>query len=266
MSEPAEHTSVPIRYEKRDALAFVELHRPEKRNAFNREMFRLLGDAMREADDDADVRCVVIHAAGPDFTTGLDLVDIAPAWMRGELPFDDDDVDPWGVLARRRGKPLVTAVHGRCYTLGFELALASDCCIAAEDTVFALREVQIGIYPAGGGTWRLVASAGWSNAMRWVLTGDEMDAREAYRLALVQEVVPPQDRLERAVGIAERIAANAPLAVQAALASARRSVEEGWPAAIAALVPDIRRLIATRDAAEALAARAERRTPRFKGR
>lgn len=114
------------------------------------------------------------------------------------------------------------AVQGLCFTLGIELILAADIAVAAEGTRFAQIEIKRGIFPFGGATLRFHQRAGWGNAMRWLLTGDEFDAREAWRMGLVQEVVEPGRQHERALAIAETVARQAPLGVQATLASARQ--------------------------------------------
>ncbi|MDP3938072.1 MAG: crotonase/enoyl-CoA hydratase family protein [Deltaproteobacteria bacterium] len=255
-----------ILYEKKDHLAFIQINRPEKRNAFTVDMFRQLGTTFAETETDADVRCTVVHAAGHDFTSGLDFANVAPAWASGERPFLDSMVDPWGVDGKKRTKPMVVATQGRSFTLGTEWALASDTCVAASDSIFALKEVRVAIYPAGGGTFRFIQAAGWGNAMRYVLTGDEFDAAEAYRLGVVQEVVEPGKQLERAVEIAETMAAAAPLGVRGAIASGRAALERGEGAAIERVVPDMQSLLQTEDAQEAMMALMERRPPKFKGR
>ena len=116
------------------------------------------------------------------------------------------------------GKPMVMAAQGICYTIGLELMLAMDIRVASSDTRFGQIEVRRGIYPVGGGTVRLYGEIGWGNAMRYLLTGDEIPAAEALRLGLVQEVTEPGSEFERALEIAERIARQAPLGVQASLA------------------------------------------------
>jgi len=174
-----------------------------------------------------------------------------------------EPIDPWGVHGRQRTKPTVVAVHGRCLTLGIEFCLAQDVCVASSTARFAQIEIKRGIFPFGGGTFRLVQTAGWGNAMRWLLTGDEFDAREALRIGLVQEVVEPGRHLERAIEVAETIAAQAPLGVQATIASARKALNE--EAAARALLPEILRLMSTEDAREGLLSFVQRRTAKFSG-
>jgi enoyl-CoA hydratase len=160
---------------------------------------------------------------------------------------------------------VVIAVQGICLTLGIELILASDIAIAAESTTFAQIEVARGILPFGGATIRLPRAVGWGNAMRWILTGDSFDAAEALRMGLVQEVVPTGTQYARALEIARRVAAQAPLAVQAALTNAKLAVREGDAAAEAQLQPELLRLVATEDSKIGMRAFLARSTAEFLG-
>ncbi|MND78749.1 Carnitinyl-CoA dehydratase [compost metagenome] len=143
--------------------------------------------------------------------------------------------------------------------------LAADINLCASNTRFAQMEVQRGIFPFGGATVRLQQIAGWGNAMRWLLTGDEFDSHEALRLGLVQEVMASEDLLPRALQLADRIAQQAPLGVQATLASARKAVLHGETAAVGDLQATTSTLLGSEDAREGLAAMQERRPGNFKG-
>jgi enoyl-CoA hydratase/carnithine racemase len=259
MSEPK------ITTEKRGHLLLIGVNRPAKMNAFDVDMLRQLGDAFGEMERDDDVRCGVVFANGEHFTAGLDLGNVGPAIAQGELALGAGAVDPWGVHGKGRTKPTVMAVHGRCLTLGIELILAQDITVAASNTRFGQIEVKRGIFPFGGATFRLVATAGWGNAMRWLLTGDEFDAAEAHRIGLMQEVVEPGRQLERALQIAETIAAQAPLGVRATLANARLSIGEAEATATRALMDEVRALMGSDDAREGLMSFLERRSARFTG-
>ena len=252
-----------ISTERRGPLLLIGLNRPAKMNAFDAAMLTALSDAFALLESDGELRVGVLFAHGDHFTAGLDLMNVAPLLVQGKLELGGGRVDPWGVHGTRRTKPTVIAVHGRCLTLGIELCLAQDIVVAASDTRFAQIEIKRGIFPFGGATFRLVQTAGWGNAMRWLLTGDEFGAEEAHRIGLVQEVVPAGEQLERALAIAGTIAAQAPLGVQATLASARRSLDE--EAAARALMPEILRLMQTDDAKEGLMSFVERRKAQFTG-
>ena len=216
-----------ITTEKRGHLLLMGVNRPAKMNAFDADMLRGLAAAFGQLDEDPELRCGVVFAHGDHFTAGLDLANVAPLIQSGDFNLGGNEgVDPWGILGRARKKPSVIAVHGRCFTLGIELCLSLDVTVAASNTRFAQIEIKRGIFPFGGATFRLPQRVGWGNAMRWLLTGDEFGADEAHRIGLVQEVVEPGKQLERAIQIAETIAAQSPLGVQATIASARQSLAE----------------------------------------
>lgn len=257
-----------VSLERRDHVLLVGLDRVPKRNAFDLPMYSALASALGTLEHDPALRCGVLFAHGDHFTGGIDLPQWMPHFQQGRTPpLPDGGLDPLGLdPARTRSKPLVMAVQGYCYTIGIELLLAADVRIAADSCRFAQIEVSRGIYPIGGATVRFVAEAGWGNAMRWLLTGDEFDAAEALRIGLVQQVVPDGTQLDAALSVANAIARQAPLAVRASLLAARHAVEHGQRAAIAQLLPDLRALLDSDDAREGLSAFRERREGRFSGR
>lgn len=258
-------TSAHIAVERRGHLLLIGLDRADKRNAFTLEMFGALGVAYAELDRDPELRCGVLFARGDHFTGGLDLAAWAPAFARGEMPLPAGALDPLGLATPPVRKPVVCAVQGICFTIGIELLLATDVRVAASDTRFGQIEVRRGIYPVGGATLRMPRQIGWGNAMRYLLTGDELGAEEACRVGLVQEVVEPGRELARALELAERIAAQAPLGVQATLASARLAITDDREAA-ARLLPDLQPILRSDDAREGVQSFLERRPARFTGR
>jgi enoyl-CoA hydratase/carnithine racemase len=261
MSEPK------ILTERRGHVLLIGLNRPDKRNAADYELLNALAEAYGELDRDPELRAGVVHAVGDHFTAGLDLADVGPRIGPGGLSFvSETGVDPWGVSGPRVRKPVVVAVQGTCLTLGIELILAADVAVAARSTRFAQIEVARGILPFGGATIRFPRAAGWGAAMRYILTGDPFDADEAYRMGLVQEVVDDGTQLDAALAIAERIAAQAPLAVQATLANAVTAVRDGDAAAEAALQPALVRLAGSEDARIGMEAFLTRSTAEFVGR
>jgi enoyl-CoA hydratase/carnithine racemase len=256
-----------VTVERDGHVLLIGLNRPEKRNAADVAMLEQLALAYGELDRDPELRVGVVFAHGDHFTGGLDLADVAPRiGPRGLAMVPDGGVHPWGMDGSRVRKPVVLAVQGTCLTLGIELALASDIVVAASDTVFAQLEVARAILPFGGATTRFAATAGWGNAMRWMLTGDRFDAVEAHRMGLVQEVVEPGAQLARARELAARIAAQAPLAVQATLSNARLAVRDGDAAAEARLQGELVRLVQTEDARIGMQAFLTRTDPEFVGR
>jgi enoyl-CoA hydratase/carnithine racemase len=255
-----------ITIERRGHVLLIGLDRVAKRNAFDPPMFHDPARAYGSYEADAELRCAVVFAHGPHFTGGIDLAQFAGMFDR-EDPFVQEagQIDPFGMRSQL-SKPLVMAVHGITFTIGIEMMLAADIRIAASDARFAQLEIARGLYPLGGATFRLVREAGWGNAMRYLLTADEFGASEALRMGLVQEVTEPGRQLERAVEIAERIAAQAPLGVRATLRSARMGIVEGEVAAAAGVREDMPRILGSEDFREGLASFRERRVARFQGR
>lgn len=256
-----------ISVEQRGHILLIGLNRPAKRNAFDLQMLEELALAYARLEDDDEIRCGVLFAEGEMFTAGLDLANVAPKVVeKGILSYSENAVDPLNLDGKRsRTKPIVAAVHGKCLTIGIELLLASDVRIASENATFAQIEIKRGIFPFGGATLRFPEVAGWGNAMRWLLTGDEFDAREALRIGLVQEITEHGKQLEKAVEIAEKIAKQAPLGVRATIESARKSQTEGFTKAAEHLTPQILELFASEDAKEGVQSFIERRDGNFSG-
>jgi enoyl-CoA hydratase/carnithine racemase len=244
----------------------ISLNRPDKRNAFDATMLRELATAYGEFDADDSLRAGVIHGEGKMFTAGLDLASVAGDIQNNVSLVPEGGINPWQVDGRQLSKPMVAAVHGKVLTLGIELALAADITVAAESATFAQLEIARGIYPFGGATIRFPRVAGWGNAMRWLLTADTFDAAEAHRIGVVQEVVPDGQHADRAIAIAHTIASRAPLGVRATLRSARQAARDGEAAAEADLVPTVRQLFASEDAAIGVQAFLSRTEAEFVGR
>ena len=254
-----------ITTEKRGRVFIIKLDRPKKRNGFSVKMIKELAAAYTAFENDDDAWVGLLCAEGPHFTAGLQLDQIGPFMARGESLWPDGAIDPFGLRDPKRTKPLVVAVQGITYTIGIELMLAADVVVAAHNCRFAQLEVKRGIMATGGATVRMMERAGWGNAMRYLLTGDEFDAATALRLGFVQDVVPAGEEFACALAIAEKIAAQAPLAVRATIASSRKVVEQGQDAAVAEFRAVQARLAGSEDAKEGVASFVDKRDARFTG-
>lgn len=257
-----------ITTERRGHVLLIGLNRADKRNAFTLEMLDELALAVGTLEDDPELRCGVLFAHGDHFTAGLDLGNVSPKLQaEGSLSTPEGGRQPWRLDGEPYTTPLVCAVQGWCLTIGIELMLASDVRVAASNTRFKQLEVQRGIYPFCGATLRMPREAGWGNAMRWLLTGDEFDAAEAHRMGLVQEVVEPGQELERAIWLAERIAnVAAPLGIRETLLSAQAAIPAAEREAATGLQRAAIPLMQSEDGAEGLNSFLERREARFTGR
>ena len=256
-----------ITTERDGHVLLIGFNRPEKRNAADLQLLHELSLAYARLENDPELRVGLVFAHGDHFTGGLDLADVAPRIGADGLDITGDGgINPWQVSGQQLSKPVVIAVQGTCLTLGIELILASDIAVAAESTTFGQIEVARGILPFGGATIRFPRAVGWGNAMRWILTGDSFDAAEALRIGLVQEVVADGEQYDRGLELARRIAAQAPLAVQATLANARLAVRESDAAAEAALQPTLVRLAGSEDSAIGMRAFLNRTPAEFVGR
>jgi enoyl-CoA hydratase len=240
----------------------IGLDRSEAQNRLDPAMLYAIGKAYYQLEHDDQLRVAVLYAKGKDFVSGLDVPAFNAATRAGQLPPRDPEfLAPLNLLPPLRTKPLVVAVQGAVRTVGHELMLAGDIRVAARDAVFAQSElVAGGILPFGGATIRFPREAGWGNAMRYILTAEEWNAEEAYRLHLVQVVTDPGKQLDRALEFAKKISAAPPLAVRAVLVSARQALATE-DAAIAALAPAAAKIRASFDYQEFQKAVQEKRLP-----
>lgn len=256
--------------EKSGHVVTLTMNRPEAKNAFSPNMLARMAEAWDMVDSDPDVRVAVLTGAGGVFCAGADLkamndtVNTDPYAQR----FRSDAGTAWKALLRHHTltKPLVAAVEGYAVAGGTEILQATDVRIAAEGAVFGVLEVTRGLFPLGGSTVRLRRQVPYARAMEILLTGQTLTAAEAERIGLVSRVVPDGTALAEAQRVAEVIARNAPLSVQAV----KRSVQltEGLPEAEALKVElEIGMpVFATADAKEGTLAFKEKREPRYEGR
>jgi enoyl-CoA hydratase/carnithine racemase len=256
-----------LQVERQGHCLVMRFNRPAKMNAFTPEMYRTLARAYHTLENDPELRCGLLCASGPNFTTGLELDKWAPIFATGRMPeLGAGEIDPFGLTGPRLSKPVVMAAQGYCYTCGLELMLNTDLRVVASDIKLAQIEVKRGIYPCGGATIRLPEEIGWANAQRYLMTGDVISAAEAFRMGLVQAVVEPDQVLATAQAWVKKITDAAPLGVQASLRSSRHARLHGEPAAATCLFDDMRVVMKSEDAREGVASFLERRAARFVGR
>lgn len=250
----------------RDAVAFVTVNRPEKRNALDARTIDELEAAFARLREDDAVRAVVLTGAGGSaFVAGADIaglqgLDSAGARAlsaRGQAAFDRVE---W------LGKPVVAAVNGHALGGGFELALACHVRLAAEAATFGMPEVGLGLICGYGGTQRLPRLLGRGRALELLLTGRRIDAREAFRLGLVSRVVPGGDLLAEAETLAREMARNAPLALRATLEAVNGGLDRPLAEALEGEAALFGEVAASEDAREGTRAFLEKRPARFVGR
>ncbi|MEU0371290.1 crotonase/enoyl-CoA hydratase family protein [Streptomyces sp. NPDC006283] len=251
------------------ATLVLTLNRPEAKNALSIAMLVGLYDAWLEADGDDTVRSVVLTGAGGSFCAGMDLKALAGRGMEGEQYRERMKADPdlhWKAMLRhhRPRKPVIAAVEGPCVAGGTEILQGTDIRVAGESATFGLFEVRRGLFPIGGSTVRLPRQIPRTHALEMLLTGRPYSATEAERIGLVGRVVPDGTALEAALGIAERINACGPLAVEAVKASVYETAEMTETEGLAAELKRGWPVFDTADAKEGARAFAEKRDPVYR--
>src|SRR5881296_2837964 len=253
-------------FDLRDAIATITINRPDKLNALNDQVMAELGDAAdRIATEDA-IKGAILTGAGPKaFVAGADIGDLAK-----QGPFDGKARALRGQAMLRRletcGKPVIAAINGYALGGGCELAMACHLRIASDTARFGQPEVKLGIAPGYGGTQRLSRLVGKGRALALILTGEMIDAQEAHRIGLVNQVVPPAQLLPTAETVLRGILAMGPLAVRLALEAVDQGLEMTLDEGLLLEANHFGLLAATRDMKEGLSAFLEKRPPRFRGR
>lgn len=248
-----------------DGIALITINRPERLNAMDAEHYQALSRAWCTVRDDPAIRVAIVTGAGErSFTTGADIKSflttppgLAEMWLTQRDQLLNRGLEVW--------KPIVAAINGYCLGGGVTLMLATDIRIASSHATFSLAEVKRGIIPGNGGTQRILDQLPYAVAMEMLLTGDGIDAVAAERWGLINKIVPKEELLATAFAYARRIAANAPLAVQAAKELAVRSRDTDIATGLRIEAVINRMLSFTDDAKEGPAAFAAKRAPNFKG-
>lgn len=270
-SSPGEQSSRPLTlknvlYEKKDGIAYVTLNRPKVLNALNTPTWADLRVAFETARDDADVRGVILTGAGDKaFIAGADISELAKVTAveaEQSSRFGQEVLD----LIENLGKPVIAAINGFALGGGCETAMACTIRIAVENAKFGQPEVKLGLLPGGGGTQRLPRLVGKGRALELILSGEMISASEAYRIGLVNKVVPAADLIPHAEEILKRIAANAPIAVKFALEATNKGVQTSQDEGLLLEASYFGLCAATEDKKEGTTAFLEKRAPLFHGR
>jgi enoyl-CoA hydratase/carnithine racemase len=255
-----------VLYEKKNGIAYVTVNRPKVLNALNTPTWKDLRTAFEDARDDATVRGVILTGAGNKaFVAGADIGELAQA-----SGFEAEQSSRFGQgvldLIEDLGKPVIAAVNGFALGGGCETAMACTVRLAVDTARFGQPEVTLGLVPGGGGTQRLPRLVGKGRALQLILSGEMISAQEAYRIGLVNEIVPADQLIARAEAILKKIAANAPIAVKFALEATNKGMEASQSEGLLLEASYFGLCAATEDKKEGTSAFLEKRVPQFHGR
>jgi enoyl-CoA hydratase len=255
-----------VLYEKKGAIAYVSVNRPKVLNALNHRTWEDLRTAFEEARDDADVRGVILTGTGDKaFIAGADISELAHI-----TAVEAERSSSFGQavlnLIENLGKPVIAAINGFALGGGCETAMACTIRIAAENAKFGQPEVKLGLLPGGGGTQRLPRLVGKGRALQLILSAEMIDAAEAHRIGLVNEVVPAADVVPRAEAILKQNFGNAPIAVRYSLEAVNKGLEASQAEGLALEASFFGICAATEDKNEGTSAFLQKRTAQFQGR
>jgi enoyl-CoA hydratase len=253
-------------YEKKNSIAYVTLNRPKVMNALNRATWEDLRTAFEDARNDQAVRGVILTGAGDKaFIAGADIGELAQV-----SALDAEESSRFGQevlnLIENLGKPVIAAINGFALGGGCETAMACTIRLAAEHAKFGQPEVKLGLPPGGGGTQRLPRLVGKGRALQLILSGDMIGAQEAYRIGLINEIVPAASLIARAEAILKQIFANAPVAVKFSLDAVNKGLDTSQAEGLALEASFFGICAATEDKKEGTAAFLAKRPAQFIGR
>jgi enoyl-CoA hydratase/carnithine racemase len=254
-----------VLYEKKGAIAYVTLNRPKVLNALSKRTWEDLRAAFENARDDAAVRGVILTGAGDKaFIAGADISELTHL-----TAVEAEKSSSYGQevlnLIENLGKPVIAAINGFALGGGCETAMACTVRVAVENAKFGQPEVKLGVLPGGGGTQRLPRLVGKGRALQLILTGEMISAQEAYRIGLVNEVVPSADLITRAEAMLNQIFANAPVAVKYSLEAVNKGLEASQAEGLALEASLFGLCAGTDDKKEGTQAFLEKRKPQFQG-
>ncbi len=255
-----------IQFETKEGIATLTINRPDKLNALNDAVIEELSEAVAAIEIDDSIRGVIVTGAGPKaFVAGADIGELA---TQGPLSGKDRSLTGQAVFRRleRCGKPVIAAVNGFALGGGCELAMACHFRLASENAKFGQPEVKLGIGPGYGGTVRLPRLVGKGRALELLLTGDMIDAHEAYRIGLVNRVVAADELIPEAEKLLRRILANGPIAVRLCLEAVETGLDLSVDESSLLEANHFGLIASTEDMREGMAAFLDKRSAAFKGR
>ena len=254
-----------VLYEKKGTIAYVTLNRPKVLNALNGKTWEELQAAFEAVRDDAEVRGVILTGAGDKaFIAGADISELAHL-----TAVEAEKSSSYGQevlnLVENLGKPVIAAINGFALGGGCETAMACTIRIAVENAKFGQPEVKLGVLPGGGGTQRLPRLVGKGRALQLILTGEMISAQEAYRIGLVNEVVPAVNLITRSEAILKQIFSNAPIAIKYSLEAVNKGLETSQDEGLALEASFFGLCAGTEDKKEGTQAFLQKRAPQFQG-
>src|SRR5258706_50160 len=255
-----------VLYEKKGAIAYVTLNRPKVLNALNRRTWEDLETAFEDAREDSAIRGVILTGAGDKaFIAGADIGELSQVTA---VEAEKSSTFGQGVLnlIENLGKPVVAAINGFALGGGCETAMACTIRLATESARFGQPEVKLGVPPGGGGTQRLPRLIGKGRALQLILSGEMISAQEAYRIGLVNEVIPAPNVIQRAEAILEQIFSNAPIAVSYSLEAVNKGLETSQAEGLALEASFFGLGSGKEDKKEGTSAFLEKRAAKFQGR
>jgi enoyl-CoA hydratase len=254
-----------ITYEVKGSIGYITMNRPKVMNALNQRTVEELDAAFHAAKEDAVVKGVILTGTGEKaFIAGADIAELSAidGEKAGEFSRKGQEVL---LFIETLGKPVIAAVNGFALGGGCETAMACTIRIAAENAKFGQPEVKLGVIPGYGGTQRLARLVGKGRALQLILTGDLIDAQDAYRIGLVNEVVPPADLISRCEAILKQIDANAPIAVRYSIDAVNKGVDTDLASGLKLEAKYFSLAAGTEDKKEGTSAFVQKRAPQFQG-
>lgn len=251
-----------LKIEQNNQVLLVQLNRPKELNALSNQLLGEIASVLASADPDPSISVIVVTGNARAFAAGADIDELAQ--KTGDMVSSDPRNAHWATI-RNINKPVIGAVNGFCLGGGNELAMTCDFLIAGKNAQFGQPEINLAILPGAGGTQRLTQLAGKGKAMRWILTGEMINAQEALAIGLVTELCEPELTVDRAIEVAHLIARKAPLATLSAKKAVKAATETLLNEGLAIERSEFAHLLSTEDKLEGIRAFKEKRTPKYTG-